>query len=448
MGKISRGSYNTGDNEALRNIGTRLYLSIFRDTWSDYLVKVIQEMHDAGVQQGLQINIQAKGEIAESTPWELLCDQTTKTFLGCSESSTIVRVPSVGFQGEMKRIESPVKVLLAGASPINRSSVHAIDEVEQIYQSLEKLEPTQALLYKEPRLSWKDFREHVEKLNPHILHLIAHGSEDGVLFQSRDNRDEPINFLGDSKDLRLVVLNICASENVIKKQFALYPRRIPSVAGIWTILVTRTTVSSDFSYDFSEALYKALSQGKSIVQAVGKARNYLQGMDKSKGLEWSTPLLHSACNVLPFPPLAAIREVVDGSLLSEDYVCRIHKKRQELEQISTYIKDVISVLENPHNLSVSILSSIIQRPDQSHLNLLPAILDDVTSVRDYPTNFIKDADKICELTEQAMQIFKDLVCEIERLNDISATKELASKLLIHIKGIRNCLDIFLTATKE
>jgi hypothetical protein len=450
MERISRGSNNSGDDEALRNIGTKLYSSIFRDTWSDYLMKVIHEMYDVDkqLQQGLQINIQAQGEIAESTPWELLCNETTKTFFGCSESSTIVRVPNNGFQGEMKRIEPPVRVLLAGASPINRSSVHAGPEIDQIYQSLEKLEPTQAVFYKEPKTSWKNFREQVEEIKPHILHLIAHGSEDGVLFQSQDHRDEPINcealynFLGDSKDLRLVVLNICASENVIKRQFALYPRRIPSVNGIWSILVTRTTISSDFSYDFSDALYKALTQGKSIAQAVGKARNYLQGMNKSKGLEWSTPVLHSACNVLPFPPLAAIREIADGSHLSESYVFRVQERRHDLKCFSIYIEQVITLLENPHDLDVSILSSIIQKPEQQYLTLLPEILDDVTSVYDYPTNLIEDADKVCELTEQGIQVLKKFIYEIEKLKDISVTKELASTLLSCIEGIRKCLKSF------
>ncbi|MBW4466437.1 MAG: CHAT domain-containing protein [Pegethrix bostrychoides GSE-TBD4-15B] len=451
LGKISRGILSRDDAEALRDIGVKLYSSIFRDDWSEYLMTVVRGIHKAdNLQQGLRINVHACGEIAETTPWELLCDPKNRGFIGCSSSSTIVRVPEADLRGETQTMEPPVRILLAGASPINRSSVHARDEIDKIHQCLKKpLLTQQATVNKRLKVSWKRFRRSVKELKPHILHLVAHGSEQGILFQNGDNCDTPIscealyNFLGDIEELRLVVLNICASESVIKRQFALHPRRIPSSNGIWAIVVTRATISSDSSYEFSQALYQAIAEGRSIVQAVGEARNYLQGMNAPKGLEWITPALYEACNVVPFPPLTPIREIVNGTPLSTEYIYQIRKKQNDLNDLADYIMGVTSILENPHNLDISILSSIIQKPKHQHINLLPTILDEVSGITSYPTHLIKGADQVCDLAEQAAQVFNKLICEIERLTDISVARELASELYGHVDKLCDELNVFL-----
>jgi len=314
MARISQNP-NPNDAEWLKEIGSKLYHTLFSkdsegsEGWEDYGQQAMETSQQKRL--GLQINIYAKGELAQKMPWELLYDSKVGQFIGGSPKNVIVRVPPKQKYLHKQQIiashQETVRIILASASSIRMNPTHFDQEFTAIQKCLSHLPNNSIEIFSTPHVSWDEFTKCLLEKKPHILHLVAHGTEEGVFFE-KDNNPELVkytdlsNFLVSLDDLKMIVFSICDSGTILsQKTLFNLPPEIPSVKRVWAILVTRTTISAAASLSFSKDLYHALVNGYSLTYAVGYARHNLARSNTPEALQWSIPMLYQATDVIPFP---------------------------------------------------------------------------------------------------------------------------------------------------
>lgn len=327
----------------LKRQGIKLGSTIFQ-YWQLELKKIMEIANEP--LQGVRFNVTPSGNLANAIPWEVLCDAVSQRHLGQSSKLTIVRTTKSSALGKPQPIApgESVRVLAVSASPIRSSSVHADIELPEIKTILNKLEQKRVVnVVTKPRQTWTQVCNELTQQAPHMLHIIAHGQAEGVVFE--DNTVVPYSVVFDEisrqENLRVVIMNICNSRHLLE-QDGLFGTEleIPSLNGIWAVLLNRTTISAEASKYFTSNLYQRLAQHHSLSVAVAHSRHRLRGLDSQSALQWSTPMLHLACDALPFP-------------VSERLESLIHSSGPSMHDIQNWqesIEQFLDLLDNLHTI--------------------------------------------------------------------------------------------------
>jgi len=241
-------------------------------------------------------------------PWELLYDESQRSFLVRSSEITVVRGLSTRTSGaaiDMRPVSGPVRVLLAMADPTGTLNLKA--ERAGIEREFAALLTSSAASGRAGReihttfledATFQDLTELLRREDFHIIHFMGHGDFDAehqgqLRFHDewRSGRDLA-DVLRKEKDTRLVTLNACRTAEGVDAAgvdpFAGVAQALV-MAGIPAVIAMQFPVSDRAAIAFATCLYSELGAGRPIEEAVDAGRMAIIG--QSKGVEWATPIL-------------------------------------------------------------------------------------------------------------------------------------------------------------
>jgi hypothetical protein len=241
-------------------------------------------------------------------PWELLYDESQRSFLVRSSDITVVRGLSTRTSGaalEMKPVIGPVRVLLAMADPTGTLNLRAERAgIEREFAALMTSTPAGGRARRQIQTTFLEdatFQELTELLRKedfHIIHFMGHGDVDAehqgqLRFHDEWRSGQDLaDVLRKEKDTRLVTLNACRTAEGFgaagADPFAGVAQALV-MAGIPAVIAMQFPVSDRAAIAFASALYSELGAGQPIEDAVDAGRMAIIG--QSKGIEWATPIL-------------------------------------------------------------------------------------------------------------------------------------------------------------
>jgi CHAT domain len=284
----------------VKDLGARLYRSVFRDQIRDCLKSSQTEAKRQG--RGLRLRLHLDGSTV-NLPWEFLFDEAKDSFLCLSRFTPIVRYLEIDDAPMLLKLDPPLRVLGVISSPSDYPPLDVEGEWTRLQGALSS--QVKAGIVHVERLSPVTIDELLEVLQRgtyHVLHFIGHGgfresTEEGVLIFEDElgaSREVPGEDLGmllhDHPSLRLVLLNSCeGARSDVRDPFSgtaqnLVRRRIPSV------IAMQFEITDTAAVRFSQSFYGALASNYPIDAAVAEARKSVRLMGNT--FEWGTPVLY------------------------------------------------------------------------------------------------------------------------------------------------------------
>lgn len=416
---------NSKDENWLKDQGELIYNKLFSEPWEGYLQRALSRCQDQG--SGLRISIHTQGELAEETPWELLYDPQSNQFVSCTHDCVVVRSPCYENSTNLppsccaesiKQIEVedlPVRILAVSASPPRYSSVHPDLELEALQERLHLL-PSYAVNFSpEPRVPWEKFGTLLQTHKPHILHLVAHGNEQGIFFEDGRNIDYGtfLRQLRAIQSLRIIILSGCNSKYLLRCKSLLNTQpSILSKKNIWALLVTGTVISSAASLSFVKFLYTSLATHNSLTYAVGCARNSLAGSNTPESLQWSIPMLHDICDVIVFPPIGELSRLAGVSPFRLEEMFEL---RQNADEAASKVSKFQEWLHCEPSPSPDFFGMMNKQPKQIEPELIHRIVHRLSSIHDYPNNLTIWMNSTRNLASSTYAVFEQLDSRIDNL---------------------------------
>lgn len=280
------------DEAGLAEVGRQLFEALFvppvAELWRRSLDEADRQMTP------LRLQLRPAPDLAD-WPWELLRDPQSGDFVALSNRTPLVRFIELPEPVPDALIaEPPLRLLLVLANPVDYPVIGTAVEREAIESGLaplvaEGLVTIAAIEHATP----DTLQAALERVQPHVVHIVAHGSPEGNLILERDDRrasplgpDHLRRLLADIATLRLAWLNSChgASPPTAGTSPALALAR----AGLPAVLAMQRTIRDDLALRLAGYLYRQLAQGLPLDTALADGRKMLARHD---GLAWSTPAL-------------------------------------------------------------------------------------------------------------------------------------------------------------
>jgi hypothetical protein len=400
-----RHSTASGNAHWFQTMGISLFNSLFVDEWRTYYDKAVAIARTENLV--LQINICAdKHPLADAIPWELMYDHVDKRYIGGEPKSVIIRSTYNHLHQPRPIVPAgeQVRVLFAASNPWPMDATRSDTEIPDLKKHLEDRLKNRVHVSTLPHATWDTLQDELQKQPaPHILHLIAHGDEQGIRFEDgryaeRYTYRTIYNTIADAEGLRLVIFSVCNASHILLRQRLDIPAQLPSISNVWAIVVPRTTISARAAYDFAVSLYRSLANGRSLTQAIGYMRSnaigrmpIVGGQELPDLPEWSIPMVYEASDILVFPPLAQLRKVVTKEPLDIKQMKVLRRKTTEL------VRDLSQLQWDIDN--ESILSPATLRTMEDHNPLVGEIVFGLSNM-DWEDDLLDWFDEVCDLSEK------------------------------------------------
>jgi hypothetical protein len=282
----------------LTDFGARLFSAMFH---GDVLSRYAESVGMTADAKGLRIRLHIVPPELTALPWELLYDPEKREFLSLSKRALITRYLHVPRPPSPLRIELPLRLLIAFASPQDLPALEVEAELTGIKKALS--------LPVEHNLIQFDVLEKVTTralrdtlLKPcHILHFIGHGVFDeglgSLAFEDQHGDAElvtgrTLGTLLKSTSVRLVVLNSCQSAQNVQNARA-FTGVGPALvdAGVPAVVAMQFVVGDDSARVFTEDFYGMLSHYLPVDECVSRAREGMMLRAGAENVDWATPVL-------------------------------------------------------------------------------------------------------------------------------------------------------------
>ncbi|SDP74066.1 WD domain-containing protein, G-beta repeat-containing protein [Streptomyces sp. cf386] len=284
----------------VRELGTLMFHSVFDETARALLLRCrSQAQHD---RRTLRISLNAHSGGLDRLPWEFLYDPVAGEHLAVDHA--LVReldLPTT--QGPLP-VETPLRVLGMVARPSDLESLSVEQERSELHRSLRDLMRGGVVeLAWVPGQSWRDLREALQRVRPHVLHFIGHGGLDPLTGNAtlaftdpgtgeRHEMSAPdISPLMSGGTLRLVVLNACGTDYAPVTDPFSSPAASILRKGVPAVAAMQFPISDRAALEFSREFYTCLAQNDAVHVGVQKARLAMRTELKGS-LEWGTPVLY------------------------------------------------------------------------------------------------------------------------------------------------------------
>lgn len=162
-----------------------------------------------------------------------------------------------------------LRILIVAANP---KDMHRLDLREELTQLRNGMKDNQDIGNAEVLVEWAarahDLQSAVRKNRPHIVHFAGHGSHEGIWLEDDEGNSRLLSketlplILSASPDLRLVVLNACATA----PQIEALKRSVEFVVG------TQCSVRDSVALDFTTHFYRGLAGGQKVRDAFWHAQ--------------------------------------------------------------------------------------------------------------------------------------------------------------------------------
>jgi hypothetical protein len=285
-------------------VGSRLFQALFSGPVRDLFERSLGRIED-DPERGLRVVLRFDPDQLEAgrlaaLPWELLYRKEQRQFLNISRKSPVVRFLNVP-RSLPPRLEPPVRILIAIASPAGYPPLDTLRELRRIEEALDLVANAErsTLLNATP----ETLRERLLEETFHVLHFIGHGSFDAVsgqgalLFEDDAGRERRItgpvmaDLVRDFTSLRLIFLNACrtAELSTALDPFAGLAAALV-MAGVPAVLGMQIPISDAAAIAFSGVFYERLAAGDPIDTATIEGRMAVRLADPDSQ-EWATPVL-------------------------------------------------------------------------------------------------------------------------------------------------------------
>lgn len=292
-----------GPETVAHRIGTRLFELIFP---TQAFVETYHGVRDDA--EGMRLILEFALDPQESDspvsrwaalPWEYLWDPEMAEFVALRPNCYLIRRLSSGGRVRRFTAPAPLKVVALLAEPWDQQPYGR----EEARRSLEgELSGEQVSIGLEPQPSFPAMIRALTEQKPHVLHLVAHGNyhpEQGGTLALEDEfgQTHPVpaqQFASQiaGSNVRLVVLNSCLSgsgEGAVAFQGV---AQALLRAGVPAVVAMQSSVPVVTAHRFSGALYRALSMGTPLDEAVDTARRILSVDPLLPPLDWAIPVLY------------------------------------------------------------------------------------------------------------------------------------------------------------
>ncbi len=272
------------DENVLKQIGTKLFQRFF-------ISSVLDKYYSTG-----QPVVLILSKELEELPWELLHDGTD----WIARSRGLIRAGSA-YRNAPEIIPKlqTLKVFTAISAPVYDETI-LDNEQETIYSEYTDtyLEMFQNLIGEACPIEIK-IHDHItrEKFsremsqNMHVIHFIGKVSSGRLIFETRHSALDPIDntWLKENittalrGNLRLVIMNVCHSENM-----QIYPLvSLLLDTGVPAVIILQNPLSNLGNLTFIKSFYKNLSTGKTIEKAVKNSLHAMASDWQIKPYEWA-----------------------------------------------------------------------------------------------------------------------------------------------------------------
>lgn len=288
--------------EAARAVGAELYRALAESQFGPKLQEGVAAT-DYQSNEGLRVVLNATEapEIAQ-LPWEFTYD-AEEGFLFRQPLVPLVRKLDVRRPRETLKVEPPLRLLVAVASPEDQPGLLVGDELRRLDQQFSDLRAQGYLLATMiDHATRRSLEDGLDRQRPHILHFIGHGGfvgREGAIFLESEETPgatapleaSELGYLLQShlqtfKQLRLVVLNSCLGAAVSPSNpigsvaHTLVKREIPAVVAM------QFPISNRGAIRLAESFYRRLAVGVPVDAALAAARSSLGGV------EWGAAALY------------------------------------------------------------------------------------------------------------------------------------------------------------
>ena len=288
----------------LTETGDRLFQALFSGQVRELFERSLGRIEDDS-EVGLRIVLgfdpdQPEAARLAALPWELLYRKDQRQFLNFSRKSPVVRFLNVP-RSLPPRLEPPVRILVAIASPVGHPSLDTERELRRIEDALGSVANVKKsiLLNATP----ETLRARLLEETFHILHFIGHGTFDAasgkgaLLFEDGAGQERRVtgpvmaDLVRDFTSLRLVFLNACRTAELSEAvdPFAGLAAALV-MAGVPAVLGMQIPISDAAAIAFSAAFYQRLAAGDPIDTATVEGRMAVHLADPGSQ-EWATPVL-------------------------------------------------------------------------------------------------------------------------------------------------------------
>ena len=278
----------------LENVGQHLYEAIFTPR-----IKAMYQRNLGRAGGSLRLKISMPQPELARLPWEYLHDG--QRFLGLDLSTPIVR--GVVTRPWPMTWESPLRLLILGASPEDQVALDIAAEYKVIDGELIKMEKRGDIVV---RRIWghdvaRDLPQILWEFQPHVLHFAGHGTLDSLILEDGAGQSRPItgtslrDLLGNIRSLKLVVLNACEMAGIDQERRRLSVAARLVQVGIPMAVGMQFQISDPGALAFSEGFYEALARGMPLEAATAWARvriSYYLSRTDGDTMEWGTPVIH------------------------------------------------------------------------------------------------------------------------------------------------------------
>jgi hypothetical protein len=293
-----------------QEIGSQLYDAIFSGPvlgCFEHSLGLIGD-DDAANRCGLRIALHLAPEDPDvvalaSLPWELLYSRDRREYLCLGTRSPLVRSFDIPRPRRPLRLGSPLRILVAMASPAGLPPLALDEERRRIERACANLPVEVSFLeHASPAALYRKLQDQAF----HVLHFAGHGgfeagSGAGTLIFECDGSASPLpgsalgDLLGQFPGLGLVLLNACDTARSTRDKgldpFASAASALV-MAGLQAVVAMQFPISDGAGVAFSSEFYKCLAAGDPVDVAVVDGRMAIHLRDPDS-FEWATPVLFS-----------------------------------------------------------------------------------------------------------------------------------------------------------
>lgn len=209
----------------LEESGALLYDALWRDQVRDLWLRARSDL-ESGAAGGLRVRLSLSPPAVAALPWEAIYDAERGVFLGAGSRTPLGRaVNLLRYVGAPRPLAAALPLRVLVALPEDPSG--EIDTEEEWRRLQTALAPLLGgglqLLRLDGRFGPLELRRRVQEVQPHVLHLLAHGQPDGVLLWQDGRQDSRPQItpptalrlaLEGANLLRLVLLAACSTAQV------------------------------------------------------------------------------------------------------------------------------------------------------------------------------------------------------------------------------------------
>ncbi|MGD2039879.1 MAG: CHAT domain-containing protein [Anaerolineae bacterium] len=286
----------TSDAKAIQQTGQEMYASLFPAPVATLWARAIEGL---SAEEGLRLRLHIEPAILNLFPWELIFNGD---YVGLHLRHPIVRYLEPQRSPTTLRVKLPLRVLLAGASPRDQSTVEVGAQIRTVQSALAQLPGR----YEVDVLHPARHQDLVTALSQgyHLLHFVGpsrFAAGKGYLFlENEEGRSDPISaqrlgqMLAES-NVRVVILDACRSATTPSPCVLNGVARQLVRQGLPAVVAMQQAIAEDSAFAFGHEFYGALADGWPIDAAVQEGRRGIVSMQGTKWREeadWAVPTLY------------------------------------------------------------------------------------------------------------------------------------------------------------